>query len=81
MQLFVQWFKRTSSDPQLVVLLTLLVGGFVVVITMGDMLLPVLAALVIAYLLEAWWRHCSAWECRGWWRWASSSSSFSLPWD
>ena len=52
MQLFVQWFKRTFSDPQLVVLLTLLVGGFVVVITMGDMLLPVLAALVIAYLLE-----------------------------
>jgi len=52
MQLFVQWFKRTFSDPQLVVLLTLLVGGFVVVVTMGDMLLPVLAALVIAYLLE-----------------------------
>jgi putative permease len=52
MQLFIQWFKRTFSDPQLVVLLTLLVGGFVVVLTMGNMLAPVLASIVIAYLLE-----------------------------
>jgi putative permease len=52
MQLFVQWFKRTFSDPQLVVLLTLLVGGFVIVLSMGDMLAPVLASIVIAYLLE-----------------------------
>lgn len=52
MQLFIQWFKRTFSDPQLVVLLTLLVGGFVIVLTMGDMLAPVLASIVIAYLLE-----------------------------
>ena len=52
MQLIIQWFRRTFSDPQLVVLLGLLVGGFVVVLTMGDMLAPVLASLVIAYLLE-----------------------------
>ncbi|HHH13586.1 MAG TPA: AI-2E family transporter, partial [Thiolapillus brandeum] len=52
MQLIVQWFRRTFSDPQLVVLLTLLVGGFVIVLTMGDMLAPVLASIVIAYLLE-----------------------------
>ena len=52
MQLFIQWFRRTFSDPQLVVLLTLLVFGFVVVLTMGDMLAPVLASIVIAYLLE-----------------------------
>jgi len=51
-QLFIQWFRRTFSDPQLVVLLTLLVFGFVVVLTMGDMLAPVLASIVIAYLLE-----------------------------
>ncbi len=52
MQLILQWFRRTFSDPQLVVLLTLLVGGFVVVLTMGNMLAPVLASIVIAYLLE-----------------------------
>ncbi|WP_456447360.1 AI-2E family transporter [Thiolapillus sp.] len=52
MQLIVQWVKRTFSDPQLVVLLSLLLVGFVVIITMGDMLAPVLASIVIAYLLE-----------------------------
>ncbi|HEC05901.1 MAG TPA: AI-2E family transporter, partial [Thiolapillus brandeum] len=52
MQLIFQWLRRTFSDPQLVVLLSLLLGGFVIVITMGDMLAPVLASIVIAYLLE-----------------------------
>ncbi|HIE54809.1 MAG TPA: AI-2E family transporter, partial [Chromatiaceae bacterium] len=52
MQLFIQWFRRTFSDPQLVVLLTLLLGGFFIILAMGDMLAPVLASIVIAYLLE-----------------------------
>lgn len=52
MRLIYEWFKQTFSDPQLVVLMLLLVGGFAVIITMGDMLAPLLAALVIAYLLE-----------------------------
>src|SRR5512143_3154813 len=47
-----QWFHRYFSDPQAVVLLVLLAGGFSIVLFMGDMLKPVLAALVIAYLLE-----------------------------
>lgn len=52
MQLLFQWLKRTFSDPQLVVLLSLLLGGFVIIVTMGNMLAPVLASIVIAYLLE-----------------------------
>ncbi|HDK38154.1 MAG TPA: AI-2E family transporter [Thiolapillus brandeum] len=52
MQLVLQWLRRTFSDPQLVVLLSLLLAGFVVIITMGNMLAPVLASIVIAYLLE-----------------------------
>ncbi len=52
MQLIFQWLKRTFSDPQLVVLLSLLLGGFVIIVTMGNMLAPVLASIVIAYLLE-----------------------------
>lgn len=52
MQLFFHWLKRTFSDPQLVVLLSLLLAGFVIIITMGNMLAPVLASIVIAYLLE-----------------------------
>ncbi|WP_456413924.1 AI-2E family transporter [Thiolapillus sp.] len=52
MQLIFQWLKRTFSDPQLVVLLSLLLGGFIIIVTMGNMLAPVLASIVIAYLLE-----------------------------
>ena len=52
MQLLTDWFKRYFSDPEVVFLTLFLLIGFAVVITMGDMLAPVLASLVIAYLLE-----------------------------
>lgn len=52
MQLITDWFKRTFSNPQIVILLVLLVIGFAIVLTMGDMLAPALASLVVAYLLE-----------------------------
>ena len=46
------WYKKYFSDPQAVILTVLLIVGFTVVLTMGKMLTPVLAAVVIAYLLE-----------------------------
>lgn len=52
MEVIRQWFRRFSSDPQTVILALVLLVGFVVVLTMGRMLAPVLAALVLAYLLE-----------------------------
>jgi len=52
MQVITDWFRRYSSDPQIVFLAVLLLVGFAVVLTMGDMLGPVLASIVIAYLLE-----------------------------
>ena len=52
MEILREWFRRYFSDPQVVILALLLVAGFAVVLTMGDMLAPVLAAVVIAYLLE-----------------------------
>ena len=52
MQVVTDWFKRYLADPQVVFLALFLIIGFVVVITMGHMLTPVLASLVIAYLLE-----------------------------
>lgn len=53
LELFKTWYKRYLSDPQAVILLVILVIGFTVILTLGDMLAPVLAALVIAYLLES----------------------------
>lgn len=52
MQVLTDWFKRYFSDPQVVFLALFLGVGFAVVLTMGDMLTPVLASAVIAYLLE-----------------------------
>jgi len=52
MEVVRRWFQRYFSDPQVVILALVLLAGFVVVITMGQMLAPVLAALVLAYLLE-----------------------------
>jgi len=51
-RLITDWFKHTFSDPQVVFLTILLGVAFAVVMFMGDMLAPVLASLVIAYLLE-----------------------------
>jgi putative permease len=52
MQLLTDWFKRYFTDPEVIFLTLILIIGFAVVITMGDMLAPVLASVVIAYLLE-----------------------------
>jgi len=52
MQVITDWFRRYFSDPQIVFLAVFLLVGFAVVLTMGDMLGPVLASIVIAYLLE-----------------------------
>lgn len=47
-----QWFHRYFSDPQAVLLLILIVASITILMTMGGMLAPALAAIVIAYLLE-----------------------------
>lgn len=46
------WFRRYFSDPQAVTLLFLLLGATTVVLTVGHILAPALAGLVIAYLLQ-----------------------------
>lgn len=47
-----EWFNQRFSDPQMVILLAILLGGFVGVILLGKMLQPVFVGLIIAYLLE-----------------------------
>jgi putative permease len=46
------WFKRSFADPQVAILALLLLVGVVLVMVFGRMLTPVVAGLVIAYLLE-----------------------------
>ncbi|MGD8379332.1 MAG: AI-2E family transporter [Gammaproteobacteria bacterium] len=52
MNMMRRWWRRYFSDPQVVILAALLVAGVILVSTVGDILAPVLAAVVIAYLLE-----------------------------
>ncbi|MFW2372913.1 MAG: AI-2E family transporter [Gammaproteobacteria bacterium] len=46
------WYERHFSDPQAVILAILLLVGFTIIMLMGDVLTPVIAAVVIAYVLE-----------------------------
>ena len=46
------WYRRYFTDPQAALLVVLLVVGFAIVFTMGKMLAPLIAATIIAYLLE-----------------------------
>lgn len=51
-KLFRQWIDRYFSNPQMLILWFLLILGFVLIFYLGQMLAPVLAAVIIAYLLE-----------------------------
>ncbi len=53
MELLTNWFKRSFSDPQVVILGLFLVVGLAVIIGLCKWLAPMFASLVIAYLLEA----------------------------
>jgi len=52
MYILTNWLKRTFSDPQVVFLTLFLAFAFILIVSIGDMLMPVLASAVIAYLLE-----------------------------
>ena len=52
MNILQAWFNRYFSDPQVIILISVLLFGLFVVLIMGNMLAPVLAAIVIAYLLD-----------------------------
>lgn len=49
---FQRWFRRYLSDPEAVVLLLLLLISLGVVVGLGQILAPVLAALVFAYVMQ-----------------------------
>jgi putative permease len=52
MKIISDWFRRFFNDPQAVILTVVLVLGTSVILFMGRDLAPVLASIVIAYLLE-----------------------------
>ncbi len=69
------WFHRHFSDPQVMVLAVFVAGIVAVVLLLGQMLLPVLASIVIAYLLEGFVQLLAR---RGWPRIAAVVTVFVL---
>ncbi|OED41303.1 AI-2E family transporter [Chromatiales bacterium (ex Bugula neritina AB1)] len=47
-----EWYQRNFSDPQAVILALLLISAFMLIWLLGDILAPVMIALVFAYLLD-----------------------------
>ena len=52
MDLIKQWIRKQLSNPQIVMLAGILLCVFLTIFFLGDILAPVFAALVIAYLLD-----------------------------
>lgn len=52
MKIINEWFERFFNDPQAVILVVVLALGASVILLLGRDLAPLLASLVIAYLLE-----------------------------
>ena len=46
------WFEKHFSDPQAIILISILVLGAILVLYWGKVLTPVLAGIIIAYVLE-----------------------------
>lgn len=56
------WFARHFSDPQVVTLAMFLGGGALLVIFFAGYLTPVIAAIILAYLLEGWVARMEHWR-------------------
>ncbi|OTA18898.1 hypothetical protein Xbed_02884 [Xenorhabdus beddingii] len=52
LDMIMQWYRRRFTDPQVIALLVILLAGFGIIYFFNGILAPVLAAIVLAYLLE-----------------------------
>ena len=48
------WFHKYFSHPEAVLLVVLISAGLALIIFWGAILTPVLASIIIAYLLQSW---------------------------
>lgn len=50
--MFTTWYKRRFSDPDAVALILIIIGGFGIIYFFGHLIVPLLVAIVLAYLLD-----------------------------
>lgn len=48
-----RWAKHYFSDPQFMILVMLLLGGFLIILFFGGMLIPVFVSIIVALLLDS----------------------------
>jgi len=53
MNVLASWFKRNFNNPQVVILISMLIIVFAIIIFLGKPLSPFLSSIVLAYLLES----------------------------
>lgn len=51
-EVLTRWYQRYLSEEEAVILLMLLIVAFVVMLMFGDILAPVLVAVILAYLMQ-----------------------------
>ncbi|KLV06450.1 permease [Photobacterium aquae] len=52
LDMLTRWYQRRFSDPHAVSLVAILLGGFLTIYFFGNLIAPLLVAIVLAYLLE-----------------------------
>ncbi|HPI92222.1 MAG TPA: AI-2E family transporter [Deltaproteobacteria bacterium] len=52
-QILRRWAKYYFSDPQVMILIILLLAGFILIIAFGRMLIPVFVSIIVALLLDS----------------------------
>lgn len=73
--IFEKWVDRYLGDEEALTLLLLLVVSFTVVLTMGDIVAPVIASLVLAFLLQGMISRLMVWHLP---RWLALTITFSV---
>ncbi len=76
MNVILDWLKRWFSDPQAIALLMVLGVGLAIILVFGGYLAPVIAAVVLAYLLEGPVAKLESYSVPR--RWSSLGTSFAL---
>lgn len=75
LKIFQNWLDRYFSNEEALLLLLLLVAGLIAVLTMGQVLAPMIAAIVIAFLMQGIVTRLRSWGTP---HWLAVSIAFSV---
>ena len=75
LEIFQKWYERYFFEEESILLLVLLAVSLAILITIGDIITPVLAAIVLAYLMQGISAYCVS---RGFPQWLGVMVSFLI---